>query len=189
MAGSKSEDSNRLAISNQHCMKQTTRPTTPPPKLPIHKRFTQETRALFRQRLGDILTRICLFNDGHRNIWRAREAANQAVHRALSPSFVTEAIVVTALVLLDRVQMADSPMHVNSASVVNVFIACVLVAAKWIEDYMNGSAGCELSGNDRQLHHFETCVLKCLAWSAWVSLEEYQRYALVLFGTIHDSSA
>lgn len=188
MAGNKAEDGNRQAIVSNRAdpayLKHEFATTTSPPKLPIHKHVPKETRTLFRQRVTDILAYVCMCNDGNGDEKHARQAASQAVNLALSPNFVTEAIVVTALVLLDRVQMAACPMPVNSSSVCSVFVACVVVAAKWIEDYMNGCFGGQMPSQLRgsPICHFETCVLKCLQWKVWVDLEEYQRYAHLMFG-------
>lgn len=147
---------------------------------------TATPRRIFLFRLLHILSHMCASNDppipqGAPSAREPRQAAVHALRRAVAAPFATDAVLVTALVLLDRVQ--NRGHVVNSHSVADLLVGCVIIAGKWVEDRLPGlDVAAAAVGGLPILLALETHVLHSLGWKVWVSREEFELYATTVLG-------
>lgn len=143
-------------------------------------------KGFFSKRVADLLRAVCLYNtdrcypnsswwwfDNKRDSEDVQEIIDIVLDKLLEPCN----IVITAAVLLDRVNRAGAPL--SRSNIVRVFSACLLLAIKLTEEtnVRNSDLTLLFTCPMHVVHILEAQVLRIIDWRLLVTESTFAQYA------------
>lgn len=133
-------------------------------------------------RLTDILTILCKRNDDNKAT-ETSQIVSAVVDHAMRTRFGKPETLVSALILLDRLQTSRDGIRVTTHTVRVVYGMCVLLAGKFLldESIWNYEAR-KMLGLSRGVNETERRFLEIIRWRVWIGEEEYLVYRSAVLG-------